>query len=388
MLAILCVLGTLVAASVENTSELCYRDAAERCENGERDLFRTYMGQRCYMAPSGNEFDWSPKNMSFGDAHTLCARTDGCRGFTGKVGVSDLDPASNHSWQFLAKYSCFRHAEWVAFAMFKEDTDHGLDYDYDVPFVAPDLEVLRNLPNVTFLSDDPPILQFDGFLSDDEMDCFKRFAEPRLQASQIPANSWSFLRWWKKGFRTSSTAWIYLEDPRVRAVEARIAEITNVPRKNMEFPQVLRYDVGQQYRKHHDNAPLSYLQPCGPRVATFFMYLDDVEEGGETVFAHLGIEVKPAKGRAVLWWNMDHAALRKGADPMALARDPQLYHAGLPPKQGVKWAANYWLHPSDYRNNLGLRRLNSSGLTWRGRLWFDFKEWWRCTFAAGSPCPI
>lgn len=300
-----------------------------------------------------------------------------------------MDPTSNHSWRFLGKYNCFRHSEWVAFAMFREDTDDGLDYDYDVPFVAPDLEVLRNLPNVTFISDDPPVLQFDGFLSDDEMDLLKRSAEPRLAASRMVADDLGPLwRWWKTGFRTSSTAWVYPKDPRVGAVEARIAEITGMPRKNMEFLQVLRYDVGQQYRKHHDTTLLSYVQPCGPRVATFFIYLDDVEEGGETVFPHLGIEVKPVKGRAVLWWNLDHAALRRGADPMVLARDPRFYHAGLPPKQGVKWAANYWLHPSDFRNNFRVGRLNSSGLTsWR-KYGLEVIEWWRCTFTARYPCPI
>ena len=40
---------------------------------------------------------------------------------------------------------------------------------------------------------------------------------------------------------------------------------------------------------------------CGPRILTFFLYLSDVEEGGETAFPVLGISVKPKKGKALLW---------------------------------------------------------------------------------------
>ena len=42
-------------------------------------------------------------------------------------------------------------------------------------------------------------------------------------------------------------------------------------------------------------------QACGPRILTFFLYLSDVEEGGETAFPLLDLAVKPQKGKAVLW---------------------------------------------------------------------------------------
>ena len=34
---------------------------------------------------------------------------------------------------------------------------------------------------------------------------------------------------------------------------------------------------------------------------TFFLYLSSVDEGGETSFPGLGLAVKPARGKALLW---------------------------------------------------------------------------------------
>ena len=56
---------------------------------------------------------------------------------------------------------------------------------------------------------------------------------------------------------------------------------------------------------------------CGPRILTFFLYLSDVEEGGETAFPSLGIKVEPKKGKAVLWPSvMDHDLLEY--EPLSL----------------------------------------------------------------------
>lgn len=46
-----------------------------------------------------------------------------------------------------------------------------------------------------------------------------------------------------------------------------------------EHFQVLHYDKEQFYMAHHDYIPEQRHFPCGPRLATFFLYLNDVEEG-------------------------------------------------------------------------------------------------------------
>ena len=90
--------------------------------------------------------------------------------------------------------------------------------------------------------------------------------------------------------------------------------------------------------------------PCGPRVLTLLLYLNDVTEGGGTSFPDLpggGVVVQPRKGRAVLW-------------PSVLDSDPRLkdgrtMHEALPVITGEKYAANAWLHLYDFKtpNNMG-----------------------------------
>ena len=81
----------------------------------------------------------------------------------------------------------------------------------------------------------------------------------------------------------------------------KIETITGVPRGNYESFQVLKYETGQKYNVHHDYGAEDVKLACGPRILTFFFYLSDVEEGGETAFPSLNIAVKPKRGRAVLW---------------------------------------------------------------------------------------
>ncbi len=80
--------------------------------------------------------------------------------------------------------------------------------------------------------------------------------------------------------------------------------------------------------------------PSGPRVYTFFMYLNDVEEGGETAFTELGIKVKPERGKVLIW-------------PSVLDEDPnkmdaRTVHEARYPKSGVKFSVNMWLHFRDH----------------------------------------
>ena len=63
-----------------------------------------------------------------------------------------------------------------------------------------------------------------------------------------------------------------------------------------------------------------------PRAFVFSIYLNDVEEGGETEFLHFSKRVKPKTGRIVIW-------------PAAF---PYL-HRGNPPLAGEKYILTSWM---------------------------------------------
>jgi prolyl 4-hydroxylase len=106
------------------------------------------------------------------------------------------------------------------------------------------------------------------------------------------------------------------------------------------FAQVLKYEVGQRYTLHHDSIESDNALVCGPRMLTFFLYLSDVDKGGETVFPKLGISVTPKKGRALLWPSI--------TDRNATEIDPRMIHEAKAVVKGRKFAANGWIHVYDY----------------------------------------
>ena len=105
--------------------------------------------------------------------------------------------------------------------------------------------------------------------------------------------------------------------------------------RNLQPFQILKYEIGQFYRQHHDqNSGL--FTPQGVRVYTFFMYLSTPEAGGATKFNNLGLTVPAVKGNAVLWPSVT------SDDP---TRDePKTNHEALPVEAGQKFASNVWIH--------------------------------------------
>ena len=83
---------------------------------------------------------------------------------------------------------------------------------------------------------------------------------------------------------TFLTSLAHAHDPVLRAIEERIAAHTRLPASHGEPLQVQRYERGERYEFHTDvDARMRSAAAC-KRVATFLMYLTDVEEGGETSF--------------------------------------------------------------------------------------------------------
>jgi prolyl 4-hydroxylase len=144
--------------------------------------------------------------------------------------------------------------------------------------------------------------------------------------------------------RTSTNAWcdnICLSNKLSHQAISKIEDVTGIPESFSEHLQLLKYDVGQYYREHHDYIDFEVRRQSGVRIMTVFLYLNDVDAGGGTNFPLLNLTVMPKKGRALLWPNV--------LDSNPDESDPRMNHQALPVEQGIKYGANAWLHQRDYK---------------------------------------
>jgi len=83
---------------------------------------------------------------------------------------------------------------------------------------------------------------------------------------------------------------------------------------------------------------------AGPRIYTLFVYLTDVNEGGETEFPRLKkIKIKPKAGSAILWSNVI-----ENFDG-TFSTNQLTDHRGNPPRKNEeKIAMNFWIHARDF----------------------------------------
>ena len=192
----------------------------------------------------------------------------------------------------------------------------------------------------------PAIKRYDNFLSKEECQQIIKLAKPRLQRSTLgPSHGIG-----KE--RTSYQTWLKTNElPCLTRCSKTVAEISKTPPENQEDWQVLRYEPGQQYTPHYDacSETASDYKECiedtqkrgwGKRMYTFFIYLNDVDEGGETYFPKLNVSFKPKQGTAIFWHNL--------TDDKSKAH-PYSEHAGMPVIKGVKWGINVWVreHPEN-----------------------------------------
>jgi prolyl 4-hydroxylase len=148
-------------------------------------------------------------------------------------------------------------------------------------------------------------------------------------------------------YRTSTNAWCQhacYQDPIAWQVISKIESLTGIPDSYHEFMQLVRYTPGQYYKSHHDSSGDDAYTPEGPRILTVFLYLNDVEEGGETRFNDLAgdesnvvLDVHPRKGTALIWPSM----LSESPNDKL---DDRTFHEAMEVTKGVKYGANTWLH--------------------------------------------
>ncbi|KAH9496891.1 hypothetical protein Btru_010087 [Bulinus truncatus] len=137
---------------------------------------------------------------------------------------------------------------------------------------------------------------------------------------------------WMKGNWSLSTAFYPGESTFSKTAADRIQKAMGLDPKSGGKFQITSYPVGKAYKEHTD----CVLDGADKRdrVVTVLMYLNDVEEGGETRFPELGIWVKPKKGRALVWNNMS---------PDGVC-EPHSKHVASVVKKGSKYILIRWYY--------------------------------------------
>lgn len=187
------------------------------------------------------------------------------------------------------------------------------------------------------------IFTIEDFLTDKECDYLCSLIEDNPVRSTVSGTGYEASV--VADFRTSSTKTLSYSDPTVNAIDNRIAAELEMPKENGESFQGQVYEVGQQFKHHHDYfSNDSYINHClhsGQRLWTFMIYLNDVEEGGETDFPQISKTFKPKKRTAVVWRN----AYATGQE------NPATLHAGLPVIKGKKIVITKWFREKPWDMN-------------------------------------
>lgn len=178
--------------------------------------------------------------------------------------------------------------------------------------------------NIIAKLEEPLIVVLGNVLSDEECDALIGLSKDKLKRSKI-GNTRN-----ENDMRTSSSTFMEEgESEVVTRVEKRVSQIMNIPYENGEGLQILNYKIGQEYKAHFD----FFKNASNPRISTLVMYLNDVEEGGETYFPKLNFSVSPQKGMAVYFeYFYDNQEL-----------NDLTLHGGAPVIIGDKWAATQWM---------------------------------------------
>lgn len=184
------------------------------------------------------------------------------------------------------------------------------------------------------LSASPIVHALPGFASAAECQWLIAEAAPRLKRASVYNNPTGV----DPGRTNEAAPFNFANaDMVVELTRYRIANQIGAPLACLEMPQVLHYDVGQEFVLHCDfldpQALREEIARNGQRVATILIYLNDDFEGGQTSFPRLGLNHRGETGDALIFGSIDGAG----------RPDPRSQHAGCPPTRGEKWVFSQWV---------------------------------------------
>lgn len=196
--------------------------------------------------------------------------------------------------------------------------------------------------NAIILNQNPLIYIIDDFLDDSTCNHFIELSKNKLKRALVVGEGNGIII----NGRTNTNCWIeHNTDNVTYGVVNKISNLVKYPIINAESFQIIHYDINQKYNNHNDGWKQNdeknkkYLSRGGQRMITALVYLNDVEEGGDTIFTKLKISVKPKKGRLLVFENFI-----KDTNELNLLSE----HTGSAVIKGEKYAFNLWFREDKY----------------------------------------
>jgi len=186
------------------------------------------------------------------------------------------------------------------------------------------------------------IFTIPQFLTNEECDYIVALTEKGSARSSVAGTGAEAITY-NEG-RTSSTAVLHDSDLIVSQVNQKMYTELGIEGPYSEPTQGQIYEVGQEFRHHQDafgkDAYHNHCLSSGQRTWTFMIYLNNVEEGGETDFPTLQKTFTPIKGTAVVWKNSNGTGTENSA----------ALHAGLPVLKGRKIIITKWFRENKFNS--------------------------------------
>ncbi|XP_046565060.1 transmembrane prolyl 4-hydroxylase-like [Haliotis rubra] len=236
----------------------------------------------------------------------------------------------------------------------------------------------------------PPLFEIPDFLTQDETDKLIGLATANgLDVAMTVGENGSVTH--QRGRRSQTTFLRHDLDSLLIDIRRRVSLLTDMPMdllEESEWYQFGMYGVGDHYHSHYDSSLSTretlMSKPCchqsSPphtktscvlcRYMTVMVYLNDVEEGGETAFPladgsdttpkeeHINLSqycqrsallVQPQKGKAVMWYNN----IRDPETGWVGTADPYSLHGGCNVIKGEKWILNFWVSTPQHNRKFG-----------------------------------
>lgn len=181
----------------------------------------------------------------------------------------------------------------------------------------------------------PPIRIMDNVLTDEECNFLIAEASKNLQKGKVIGSTGGDEIY--IDHRNCSSSHIDQENLKNIDIQDKISNIIGIDRSRFEGITVIRYLPGEDFKRHPDYlagpGAAKNAEKGGNRHSTVVMYLNDVEEGGDTDFPWLRLWITPKKG-SILYFDY--------SDPDPFIKR-MAEHAGKPVIKGEKWIATIWV---------------------------------------------